>query len=317
MRSRSGCSSRSADDMHIILAQLLLLSSMRTLEVVPDGLNRSGHRRPAAGTDPRGEVGGASPDGTSSSRGADSAASRPVAEPIRLVHGLRAPGLGLPGRTKIGTWRSKGRKTFAVTHKGAPGPANHAAGQHVRRDPAVRSGFGAAWPTEISSRLTLRSATVAGATERLVTFRSAGITLAGTVLLPAAGQQVHAAAVVITGSGPARSGRQRSTRTDRRQQAARRAPGPSGRRLPAVRQARRRRIRRRLPDRRPAGQHRRRQGARWNPLPRNRNARSVPLVAIGHSEGALIAAALAAEPGSIGRRGGPAGRPGQDRRADC
>jgi hypothetical protein len=44
-----------------------------------------------------------------------------VAEPYRLVHGLRAPGLALPWRTKIGTWRSAGRKIFAVTHAGAPG----------------------------------------------------------------------------------------------------------------------------------------------------------------------------------------------------
>jgi hypothetical protein len=44
-----------------------------------------------------------------------------VADPFRLVHGLRAPGLAVPWRTKIGTWRSAGRKIFAVTHAGVPG----------------------------------------------------------------------------------------------------------------------------------------------------------------------------------------------------
>jgi hypothetical protein len=44
-----------------------------------------------------------------------------AAEPIRLVSGLRAPGLSWPGRTKIGTWRKSGQKTFAVTRKGRSG----------------------------------------------------------------------------------------------------------------------------------------------------------------------------------------------------
>jgi len=44
-----------------------------------------------------------------------------VAEPLRLVHGLRAPGLSIPWRRKIGSWRSKGQKTFAVTRKGQSG----------------------------------------------------------------------------------------------------------------------------------------------------------------------------------------------------
>ena len=44
-----------------------------------------------------------------------------VAEPYRVVRGIRAPGLGVPGRTRIGTWRSRGRKTFAVARHGQSG----------------------------------------------------------------------------------------------------------------------------------------------------------------------------------------------------
>jgi len=36
---------------------------------------------------------------------------------LRAVHGLRAPGLGMPGVRKIGTWRGPGTKTLvSVTH---------------------------------------------------------------------------------------------------------------------------------------------------------------------------------------------------------
>src|SRR3954451_16857162 len=52
---------------------------------------------------------------------ADNDSVEEVSEPFRLVHGLRAPGLAVPWRTKIGTWRSAGRKIFAITHPGAPG----------------------------------------------------------------------------------------------------------------------------------------------------------------------------------------------------
>ena len=57
-------------------------------------------------------------------------------------------------------------------------------------------------------------------------------------------------------------------------------------------------------------------GPHSNRLPRNRNAPvepPVPLIAIGHSEGALIVEALAAEPDSIVGGGRAAGRPGQTR----
>jgi len=36
---------------------------------------------------------------------------------LRAVHGLRAPGLGMPGVRKIGTWRGRGTKTLvSVSH---------------------------------------------------------------------------------------------------------------------------------------------------------------------------------------------------------
>jgi uncharacterized protein len=39
---------------------------------------------------------------------------------LSAVRGLRAPGLNLPGRTKIGTWRGRGRRQFAVARRGEP-----------------------------------------------------------------------------------------------------------------------------------------------------------------------------------------------------
>jgi hypothetical protein len=35
---------------------------------------------------------------------------------IHAVHGLRAPGTGLPGFVAVGTYRASGRKLFAVVH---------------------------------------------------------------------------------------------------------------------------------------------------------------------------------------------------------
>ncbi|GEL16791.1 hypothetical protein [Pseudonocardia asaccharolytica] len=41
-------------------------------------------------------------------------------KPLAAVRGLRAPGLAVPGRTKIGTWRRRGGKSFAVVRSGRP-----------------------------------------------------------------------------------------------------------------------------------------------------------------------------------------------------
>lgn len=113
------------------------------------------------------------------------------------MRGIRAPGLGVPGRTKIGTWRSKGSKTFAVAQHGQPGVRirlqDNTFDQIVLSMPdgpgvvaAVRKAAGAARGSE---------------RERHVTFRSAGVDLAGS-LLPPTGEPVRAAAVIIAGSGP-------------------------------------------------------------------------------------------------------------------
>jgi hypothetical protein len=39
---------------------------------------------------------------------------------LAAARGLRAPGLAIPGRTKIGTWRGRGSRTFVVARRGVP-----------------------------------------------------------------------------------------------------------------------------------------------------------------------------------------------------
>lgn len=41
-------------------------------------------------------------------------------EPIRATKGLRAPGLGVPGSVKIGTWRCDGRRMFVSIRRSTP-----------------------------------------------------------------------------------------------------------------------------------------------------------------------------------------------------
>jgi hypothetical protein len=51
-----------------------------------------------------------------------SAVERVSFEPDALAaaRGLRAPGLAIPGRTKIGTWRGRGSRRFVVARRGVP-----------------------------------------------------------------------------------------------------------------------------------------------------------------------------------------------------
>jgi hypothetical protein len=43
-----------------------------------------------------------------------------VADGSSVVHGLRAPGLHVPGGTRLGTWRHDGSKDFVAVRPGQP-----------------------------------------------------------------------------------------------------------------------------------------------------------------------------------------------------
>jgi hypothetical protein len=46
--------------------------------------------------------------------------ARVAADGMAELHGIRAPGTGLPGVIAVGTWRDGSRKTFAVCHGRRP-----------------------------------------------------------------------------------------------------------------------------------------------------------------------------------------------------
>ncbi len=41
-------------------------------------------------------------------------------DPLGATRGLRAPGLGVPGSVKIGTWRGQGRKMYVCIRRSTP-----------------------------------------------------------------------------------------------------------------------------------------------------------------------------------------------------
>jgi hypothetical protein len=47
-------------------------------------------------------------------------AARAVEDGMAEIHGLRAPGTGVPGLIRAGTFRDKGVRTFAVCHRHRP-----------------------------------------------------------------------------------------------------------------------------------------------------------------------------------------------------
>lgn len=58
-----------------------------------------------------------------------------VPDGYAATRGLRSPGLGIPGRRKIGTWRSRGRKQVVSVRRGEP--AVHVSAQGQRYDDII------------------------------------------------------------------------------------------------------------------------------------------------------------------------------------
>ena len=230
-------------------------------------------------------------------------AVEPVAEPYRLVRGWRAPGLAIPGRTRIGTWRARGHTTFVHARKGEPGLRITLLDGHVGADgfDELLLSFGdtpAATKVldELLGELGPAGNILAGG-GRLLTFRSGNVDLAGTLSLPSPGGPVRAAAVLVSGSGKLdRDGddRRAPLGVSRQLAEALAAAGVAGLRY----------------DKRgvgASGGEFLRAGftdniddarAAVRALRGQPECVGVPLFVIGHSEGALIATALAGESGT-------------------
>lgn len=56
-----------------------------------------------------------------------------VPDGLRATRGIRAPGLGLPGVRKIGTWRGRGARDVVSVRRGQPAVVIDLEGQRYRR----------------------------------------------------------------------------------------------------------------------------------------------------------------------------------------
>jgi len=124
-----------------------------------------------------------------------------VADAFTNIRGWRAPGLAIPGRVRIGTWRGGGLRTFVVAHRGVPAVRVHTVGTAAGADVdqvIVTTADAIAAAQRIRDAL---SAERPEFTEREVTFESGdGTTLSGTLAVPSGGAS-GPAAVIVGGSG--------------------------------------------------------------------------------------------------------------------
>ncbi|QCU79185.1 alpha/beta hydrolase [Citricoccus sp. SGAir0253] len=123
------------------------------------------------------------------------AAVRVVPDTLAAVHGLRAPGLDLPGRARIGTWWRRGGRWFVVAHRGREGLQVTLRGHRL-------AGLVVALPDAGEHLRALEAARRcrAAVSQAEVAFTSGGLRLAGTLATPRDREPV-AAALILPGSG--------------------------------------------------------------------------------------------------------------------
>ncbi|OUS93617.1 alpha/beta hydrolase [Rhodococcus sp. NCIMB 12038] len=124
-----------------------------------------------------------------------------IADPFANIRGVRSPGLGIPRRRCIGTWRGRGVRTFVVARAGVPAVRVRTLG---RGSGAEFDELIVTVPDAVDVTAQIRDVLEfepVGVSERDVRFRSGdGTVLTGTVTVPA-GAESGPAAVILTGSG--------------------------------------------------------------------------------------------------------------------
>lgn len=115
-----------------------------------------------------------------------------VPDPRRALRGIRAPGLAVPRRTYIGTWRRRGHRELVIAHAGSPTLRIELTG--TRYTAMVLS---AEDPGHVAARLRDR-----GACAQEMVVESDGELLAGTLRLPVGRPAPAPAVLLLPGSGP-------------------------------------------------------------------------------------------------------------------
>jgi uncharacterized protein len=119
-----------------------------------------------------------------------------VSDAFDAVRGFRAPGVAIPGRTRIGTWRRRSGNLFAVARRGEPAVRMELAGQ-----PFSTLVLCVEDPAAVAEQLRLAAGLpkTPRFTEEEVRFYSGGIDLAGSWLSPEG--RALGIALILPGSG--------------------------------------------------------------------------------------------------------------------
>lgn len=112
-----------------------------------------------------------------------------------VVHGMRAPGLSVPGVTRVGTWRGRGRRVYVVVRKGHPA-------LHLRLADQRYTDVVVTVPSPERALAEVSKAVEAGGrasrSDSVVSFTEGGVVLEGTLTTPSS---PVAAALLLSGSG--------------------------------------------------------------------------------------------------------------------